>query len=351
MEKQDIVFSNYKMFVAVKVVVCLFCIFCKVYAKPSVRELENKVILSRPVLQNQHTKPKFGALSQPVSRKVDDHTLRTTDQLSTSETLKKKSLTDVRSQYPSSKPHDQSTEYEWSHPAPPIDRSLDRNFWDYLWAYIAIGFAYSLWFWLILLIFVVPYISMWLTRKNELRGFYRARMAELANPLDAGARYQLGNLYLKHKRYRKALPMLEEAYQIQKKSDHLDPRLLEALGNTYLELGKHQQAREHYFESLKRDESGGMGEVFLQLGRAYQECKDNEQAREWLEKACEANRSLAESVFRLAVLNYYENKIELAQHQIREFLVDANQLPRLIRNRNRRWVRWMRLYPWSRFIL
>ncbi|TNE48099.1 MAG: tetratricopeptide repeat protein [Deltaproteobacteria bacterium] len=204
---------------------------------------------------------------------------------------------------------------------------------------------YSIWFWILLAVFVLPYISVWLAQRRKLKNFTRARMAELANPIDAGARFQLGSMLLKQRRYRRALPYLQEAHNIQREQKCLDPRVLDALGNVKLALGKRDEAIELLKESLTLDKTGNQGEVFLQLGRAYQEKKEHKTAEEWLEKACEANRSLAEPVYRMALhLNKTERGDE-ARKMIKEFLIDAHALPAFIRKRNRFWVFLMRIFP------
>lgn len=204
---------------------------------------------------------------------------------------------------------------------------------------------YSLWFWVILAILVVPSISVWLSRRQRMQRFLRARMAELANPIDAGARFQLGHMLLKQRRYKRALGYLREAHRIQTEQGCLDPRLLDALADTLLALGERDKAISLYKQSLSMDATGGQGDVFVQLGRAYQEKKELQTAESWLMKACEANRSLAEPVYRLALHLHHQNKKDQARQLVDEFLVDAHALPNFIRRRNRRWVWLMRIFP------
>lgn len=223
-------------------------------------------------------------------------------------------------------------------------RPYQRSWYDVIVS-IFYWFLYSIWFWVLLAVFSLPYVSVWLNRRAKLRRFVRARVAELANPIDAGARFQLGSMLLKQRRYRRALPYLQEAHRIQQEQDCLDPRVLDALGAVLLATGKRDESIALFQESLELDKSGNQGEVFLHLGRAYQEKKEHKIAEEWLEKACEANRSLAEPVYRMAVhLNNTERGDE-ARKLIKEFLIDAHALPAFIRKRNRFWVLLMRIFP------
>ena len=224
--------------------------------------------------------------------------------------------------------------------------------WERLASWLFVFFSSFFWAWVLFAVIALPYLSVWLSRRRKLQHFRRARTAELANPLNADARFQLGNLYLKHKGYRRALPFLQEAYEIQKKSKkkYLDPRVLDALGETLLALGKHNEAIALYEQSLVLGKTGGQGETFLQLGLAFWEINEKEKAKTALEKACRSNRSLAEPVFRLAILYFYQGKSEKGQALIDEFVIDKNQLPHFIRKRNRLWVWRMQLYPWSRWM-
>ncbi len=223
-----------------------------------------------------------------------------------------------------------------------------RHWYDFLFG-IFWWLLYSIWFWVILAVFGLPYLSVWLNKRRKLKNFIRARMAELANPIDAGARFQLGSMLLKQKKYRRALPYLEEAHQIQKKQNFLDPRLLDALADTLLARNEQDRAIALYKESLTLDSTGGQGEVFLQLGRAYQEKKEFETAESWLQKACQANRSLAEPVYRLSLHLHNQDKIEESRHLRNDFLKDAHTLPAFIRKRNRKWVMMMRVFQLSRW--
>lgn len=221
------------------------------------------------------------------------------------------------------------------------------RWYDYLVS-IFYWFLYSIWFWVLLIAFGLPYVSVKLKKRRKLKRFMLARMAELANPIDASARFQLGSMLLQQKKYRRALPYLQEAHKIQKEQNFLDPRLLDALADTLLALGKQDQAIELYEKSLTLDKTGGQGEVFLQIGRAYQEKKELATAEEWLQRACEANRSLAEPVFRLALLLHKQEKVKESQGLRSDFTKDAHALPTAIRKRNAWWVFLMQVFPLSR---
>jgi|GEM_PF-2940154 len=208
---------------------------------------------------------------------------------------------------------------------------------------------FSFWPWLLILalFFGLPFLTIRTNNWRRRRTFMQARRADLANPLDASARHQLAEHYIKNRRYRVAQRYMEEAIEIQKKTGHFDPRMLATLGDILRKRGLHEKAIEHYKHSLELEEGGGQGEVFIALGAIYQKQDKPEEAQQWLEKAIRANSSRAEPVYRLAILYEKQEKTEESQKLIKEFLKDAHALPRFIKKLNRVWVLRMHTHPLS----
>lgn len=203
------------------------------------------------------------------------------------------------------------------------------------------------WFWILLIVFVGPYVLVLLSRRRANNRFIEAREFELSNPLDSIARFQLGRFFLDRGRFRRAHPYLLEAHNIQKERKDFDPRLLEALAAAELHLGNPTRSIELLDDALAIDETGGQDETFLLLGIAHQRLAHPEDAIEYYKQASLANASLAEPVFRLAVLHHKGGKSDEARRLLDEFLKDAHRLPPYIRRKNRRWVWYMRTFPLS----
>jgi len=207
-----------------------------------------------------------------------------------------------------------------------------------------------IWLLIVIVAFGLPYLAVWLNGMTKTRRFVRARMSELANPHDASARFQLGQLHLKYRRYRRAQPYLEEALALQEKGDCVDPRLLHALGDVLLGRRQWAQAIAMYERSLDLEPGGGQGDVFLRLGTAHRQLGNTDEAAAWLDKACDANRSLAEPIFRRACIHARQGHPDKANQLLDDFLPDANKLPAFIRRTNRRWILLMYLFPITRWM-
>ncbi len=208
----------------------------------------------------------------------------------------------------------------------------------------------TLWLWVLLAVFGLPFLAVRFSQWQSTQRFVQARQVELSNPIDASARYQLASLFLKQRRFAKALPLLEEAYKIQQQRPSPNPRLLDDLARVYLRQQRIDDALPLLKTSLQLDPQGNQGETFLLLGKAFAQKADLERARECFLHTQQANTSLAEPVFRLACLDAEQNKHLEAQHRLRLFLKEAAHLPPFLRRRNRFWVVAMRLFPYSSFL-
>jgi tetratricopeptide (TPR) repeat protein len=203
-----------------------------------------------------------------------------------------------------------------------------------------------LWFFVLLAAFGLPYAAVRLARWQQYRRFYNARYTELANPLDAQARYQMGHLFLRQRRYRKALPYLEEAYRLQQSRPPLNPRLLDDLARAYFALGRQEEALSLLKESLSLDPQGNQGEAFLLLAALFRAKGDLARERDCLLEAHKHNTSLAEPIFHLAALDAQEGRREEAKRRLDGFLREASHLPAFVRKRNRLWALKMRIALW-----
>ena len=207
-------------------------------------------------------------------------------------------------------------------------------------------FLTHLWFFVLLAAFGLPYAVVRFARWQQYQRFYNARHTELANPLNAQARYQMGSLFLKQHRYRKAQSYLEEAYRIQQSRPPVNPRLLEDLARAYFALDRGEEALALLKESLLLDPQGNQGEVFLLLAALFRAKGESIRERESLQEANNRNTSLAEPLFHLAALDAQEGRLVDAKARLESFLREASHLPAFLRKRNRLWVLKMRLALW-----
>jgi tetratricopeptide (TPR) repeat protein len=202
-----------------------------------------------------------------------------------------------------------------------------------------------LWAGVLAIAFGGPFVAVWWRRRKKRQVFIQARLAEMANPHDATARLQLGQLYLKHRKWAKAQIHLEDGLAVQREKESVDPRMLDALAQVYTHQKRYHDALALLEESLELDATGNQGEVPGWIGVVYQKMGDAANAQTWLERACAANTSRAEPVFRLACHLRNNGKPDEARQVIARFLPEAHLLPRFIRQQNRWWVHKMRFFP------
>jgi tetratricopeptide (TPR) repeat protein len=200
---------------------------------------------------------------------------------------------------------------------------------------------------LILLAFLVMILAPGLVALRDglrtlLRGnrFRRDREAELANPANADARYQLALIWAEGGRPRKAEPLLAEAIRLTHDNpayDGVPHRYLRLQGDVLLALGRPAEAAEAYLASLKRPSELGYGDSYFGLGRAFQMQGRAEEALGWFQQAHRENGSRLETYFRMAQLAGALGRAGEERAAIDEFHATVRHLPRDTRERRLYW--------------
>ncbi|MBI3267902.1 MAG: tetratricopeptide repeat protein [Planctomycetes bacterium] len=137
------------------------------------------------------------------------------------------------------------------------------------------------------------------------RSFHRSRRLDFANPMDAGARFQLAEAYYRSGRARKAEPLIHEAIRIAAENPvapSVPTSYRRLLGLVCLARGRHEEALGAFDAILAAPRDLTAPEVLLGRGKALQGLGRLGEAREAYAKALEANTSLLEAYWRLAVV-------------------------------------------------
>lgn len=209
---------------------------------------------------------------------------------------------------------------------------------------------FSFWGWIILLLIFVPLVQKRLRTWERHRRFYRARQAELANPHNADARFQLGVIHYDGRQLRRALRYFREAVEIgEAHGSEVDPLLYRYLGHTLRRLGHHREALVAYEAGLEEAPESGRGEAETGVALAHQRLGDVEAAERWYRRAATANQSLLEPRLRLAALLLRQGRGPEAGATIED--ARSIRLPPFMRRQQRRWRLALLLWPLTRPLL
>ena len=207
--------------------------------------------------------------------------------------------------------------------------------------HIVFSLLFSFWGWLIILFILVPLYKDKIGYVNRRRSFLRSQQSALMNPRDANARYQLGLIYLKGKKYKGAERYFNESVDI----DNTNPEYYFVLGKTLQYRKKFQDAIEAYLQALSLDKHKGYGDIQLGLGNCYFGLKKLSDARVWFEKAIESNTSLAESYFKLALTCEKLGDRNKIKSLLQECKSVSSHSPAFLKSRNRKWGYYASIYP------
>lgn len=197
----------------------------------------------------------------------------------------------------------------------------------------------SFWGLLIIAYFAFPWVRdrLWGWRRS--RSFLSSQHSALVNPVDADARFQLGNIYLKGRNYHKAIQYLQECLDIFAQYPNVpkDPHVYAALGHALRKAKRWEAALKIYEEGLALDPKLDYGDVHLGIGNCHRLKGNPAQARDWFEKTLKANESLAEAAYRLAVIADREGNREVREKYLSECLDIVHTSPNYIKKKNRSW--------------
>jgi len=197
----------------------------------------------------------------------------------------------------------------------------------------------SFWGLLIIAYFAFPWVrdKLWGWRRS--RSFQSSQHSALVNPVDADARFQLGNIYLKGRNYRKAVQYLQQCLAIfaEYPSVPKDPHVYAALGHALRHLKRYDDALNIYDEGLALDPKLDYGDVHLGIANCYRLKGLQAQTKEWFGKTLKANESLAEAAYRLAVIADREGDRKGRERYLTECLDIVHTSPNYIKKKNRSW--------------
>jgi tetratricopeptide (TPR) repeat protein len=205
----------------------------------------------------------------------------------------------------------------------------------------------SFWGLLIVAYFAFPWVrdKLWGWRRS--RSFLSSQHSALINPVDADARFQLGNIYLKGRNYRKAVQYLQECLAIFEQYPNVpkDSHVYAALGHALRQMKRYDEALKIYQEGLTLDPKLDYGDVHLGISNCFRLKGDRAQAREWFQKTLKTNESLAEAAYRLAVLGDKGGNREEKEKYLAECLDIVHTSPSYIKKKNRSWGWRSRFFP------
>lgn len=214
--------------------------------------------------------------------------------------------------------------------------------------------------WIAVFVFFVVAVLPRLDRLGRMvrakRRFIRDQGAQLNNPQNADARYQLGNIYAEGGRWRLALEYAEAAVRIARESPLFEEgvpyHFLLLLGDALFRHGRTDEAAKTYEEALWSKSQMGHAEAYFGLGRAQVRLGDLDRALQSLKTSIEENASNLEGYFRLAQAAAKAGKAEETARAAAEFRRVAASLPRFARRRKRmRWRLAFLFFPITRWIL
>jgi len=225
-----------------------------------------------------------------------------------------------------------------------VDWLLAAGWWIFSFLF------FTFWGWIIILAVLVPLLGRGLRRWQRRRRFMVARHAELANPHNADARFQLGVIYYEGRRLRRALRYFQEAVQITESHDtEVDPKLYQYLGHTLRRLGHCPQAIASYQAGLAEAPESGRGESECGIAICRQKLGDSAEAERWFRASLDKNRSLVEPRVRLAALLSRHGRGDEAAGVLAE--AREGRLPGFVARRERRWRLAAALFPVARFLV
>ncbi|MEC0230192.1 tetratricopeptide repeat protein [Paenibacillus alba] len=154
-----------------------------------------------------------------------------------------------------------------------------------------------------------------------------------ANPHNTSAKLELARILLERKKYREALPYLEQTLTIMEDSADVHYEI----GLCYLKLGDLSKGESLMLEAVKLNPRVKFGEAYLRLGEALAP-KEPERAASFIEQFRDLHSSSVEAYYRLGQLYKQLGRTEDAKRAYREALDIYRGLPRYSRRQQRRWA-------------
>ncbi|MBI2932419.1 MAG: tetratricopeptide repeat protein [Planctomycetes bacterium] len=186
-----------------------------------------------------------------------------------------------------------------------------------------------------------------------LRRYMAAQGQKFANPQNADARFQVAQIYLQARRYRKALGYAREAVTIAEANPVYAGApypYLRALGQALYGLRRYAEAREAYERALKARSDLGYFDALLGLAKTHYRSGDVKRAFEYAKHAAAEQESQLEPYFRWAQAAAWIGRSNEVDEARRRFWTIALRLPRFARQRRLWWRSAFLMFPLSRRI-
>jgi tetratricopeptide (TPR) repeat protein len=167
---------------------------------------------------------------------------------------------------------------------------------------------------LILALYLSAPVFHLLQSSREKRRLFRRMAAGKLNPQGFETRLELGEIYVRARRWRKAIEELEKAVEID--ADHAHCRSL--FGSALFHDCRYQEAVDNMEKALEIRPTEGYGRTQVFLGRGYEALGNSEKAIEWYRAATLRNTSICEPGYRLALVFKKEGNLDDYRTQLRE---------------------------------
>jgi tetratricopeptide (TPR) repeat protein len=190
-------------------------------------------------------------------------------------------------------------------------------------------------FLLILLIVLLRNVFSDLLRAQQSReNFKRNLEISTMNPADASAHYNLGLIYQQRRQYEEALVCFTRAVEI-------DPEEIDAhyqLGRIAREQGRLTDAIRHFDAVVRRDPQHSQNEIWREIGNAYFQAAQYEDARAAFERFLAKRQSDAEGRYRYGLTLHNLGRPQEAATQMQAVIEAVRTSPAYKYRAEKRWM-------------
>jgi tetratricopeptide (TPR) repeat protein len=173
-----------------------------------------------------------------------------------------------------------------------------------------------------------------LSAQHSRAHFKRSLEISTLNPADASAHYNLGLIYQQRRQYEEALACFTRAVEI-------DPEETDAhyqLGRIAREQGRLTDAIRHFDSVVSRDSQHSLNEVWREIGHAYLQAAQYEDARAAFERFLATRPSDAEGRYRYGLTLYNLGRADEAATEMRAVIEAVRTSPAYKYRAEKRWM-------------
>jgi tetratricopeptide (TPR) repeat protein len=173
-----------------------------------------------------------------------------------------------------------------------------------------------------------------LSAQRSRESFKQNLEAATLNPADASAHYNLGLIYQQRRQYEDAKSRFQRAIEID--SDELDAHY--QLGRIAVDEKRFGEAISHFDAVVTRNETHSQHEVWRDIGRAYYEAGQHQDAAAAFERFLEKRPSDAEGLYRYGLTLSQLGRREQAEAEMRACIEAVKTSPSYKYRSDRRWM-------------